>query len=308
MRIAILAFLFTILGVHTEDGMLVTSAWLAEHLRDPAVVLIEIGPKDSYDTGHIPGGRYVDFHAFAAPHQMGPDHEAPKPGTVPALYLELPPAGQLDSLLGSLGISAHSRVVVSFSGDWVTPAARVYLTLDYAGLRGRVSLLDGGLTAWRAEGRPLSKETPPTRAGSFHSTPESDVVVSASWVTSHLQDPQVKVVDARSPEFYLDTVDNMMPRGGHIAGAVNIPFEDLVDSTTMRLKDTPELARIFRAAGVRQGQTVVGYCHIGQQASLVYFAARRLGYEARLYDGSFQEWSAHPDWPIEGSHRAATGH
>jgi thiosulfate/3-mercaptopyruvate sulfurtransferase len=284
--------------------MLVSTAWLAQHLTDPNLVLIEIGPKESYDAGHIPGAQFVDFHALMAPHQMDGKHEPQKLGAPVVLALELPSVARLDSALNAIGMTGNSRVVIYFSKEWVTPAARAYLTLDYAGLRGQVALLDGGLTTWQAEARPVTTEVPVARAGSFRSTPQNDVVVTADWVSSHLRDPKVQLIDARNTEYYTDSEDNGMPRGGHIAGAASIPFPTLVDSTSLRFKDRAELLRMFTAAGVRPGTTVVGYCHVGQQASLVYFAARYLGLDARLYDGSFQEWSAHPDWPIEGAHRS----
>lgn len=285
-----------------DDSMLVSATWLTQHLTDPNLVVIEIGPKDSYDAGHIPGAQFVDFHSLMAPHVMDGSQDHKQPGAPQALALELPSQARLDSVLSAVGISNYSRVVIYFSKEWVTPAARAYLTLDYAGLRGQVAMLDGGLTTWLAESRPVTKEVPVAHDGSFHSVPRTDVVVTADWVTSHLHDPKVQLVDARDAQYYSDSEDNGMPRGGHIAGAASIPFPTLVDSVSLRFKDRAELLRMFTAAGVKPGTTAVGYCHVGQQASLVYFAARYLGLDARLYDGSFQEWSGHPEWPIEGSH------
>jgi thiosulfate/3-mercaptopyruvate sulfurtransferase len=310
MLIAALAPLLLVLsGPPGQDTMLVSTAWLAQHLKDPSLVLLEIGPEDSYNAGHIPGAQYVNFHALMKPHNMDPkmQHHAYDPSQAGStLSLELPAIAQLDSVLDALGISANSSVVIYCSKEWITPAARAYLTLDYAGLRGRVALLDGGLTSWQAEGRPVTTDVPTVRPGSFRSTPRNDVVVDLAWVKSHRNDPGVHLVDARDHGFYVDSIDNGMARGGHIAGAGSVPFGDLVDSTSLRLKDKTELTRMFQAAGVRPGNTVVGYCHVGQQASLVYFVARYLGYDARLYDGSFEEWSAYPDLPIEGSHRAVS--
>jgi len=123
-----------------------------------------------------------------------------------------------------------------------------------------------------------------------------EVVVGADWVASHLNDNTVAIVDARGAQFYQGHGGGM-PRAGHIPGAVNIQFSSLVDSTN-RLKDKKELEKIFAAAGVKPGVIVVPYCHIGQQASLVYFVARYLGYDARLYDGSFEDWSSREDLPV----------
>jgi thiosulfate/3-mercaptopyruvate sulfurtransferase len=87
-----------------------------------------------------------------------------------------------------------------------------------------------------------------------------------------------------------------MPRPGHIPGAVNVPFSSLIDGT--KIKDEAALREIFTAAGVKAGTEVISYCHIGQQGSLVWLAARMLGFEARLYDGSFEDWSGREDLPV----------
>jgi thiosulfate/3-mercaptopyruvate sulfurtransferase len=282
-----------VLPAVSPESILVSPAWLSERMKRPGLVLFEVGEKPSYDAGHIPGAQFITLRDISAPREEG------------ALSLELPSIPRLDSVLEARGISDDSYVVVYFGKDWVSPTTRVFLTLEYAGLRGRVSVLDGGLPAWRAEGKPVTTEVPVISKGTFTPRPRNDVVVDAAYVSQHLRDPRTAIIDARDAGFYLDSLDNEMPRGGHIAGAKSIPFGTIVLDDN-RLKSPQVLKELFLAAGAEPGDQVVGYCHVGQQATLVFFAARLLGYDVRLYDGSFQDWSARTDLPVEGATRGSS--
>jgi thiosulfate/3-mercaptopyruvate sulfurtransferase len=217
------------------------------------------------------------------------------------LMLQIPSVEQLKETFESLGVSNSSRIIVYFGKDWVTPSGRVLLTLEYLGLGDRSSLLDGGQPVWVAENHPVTTDVKQPVRGSLTPRPRPETIADVAWVAAHLQDPSVSIVDARTPKFY-EGDPGSFPRGGHLPGAVTIPFTSLVESETSdKLKDIPALTEIFRAAGVKPGSEVVTYCHIGQQASFVYFVARILGLKARLYDGSFEEWSARSDLPVESA-------
>jgi thiosulfate/3-mercaptopyruvate sulfurtransferase len=270
-------------GPATGASLIVTPAWLAAHLDDPNLIVFHVGSsKRDYAKGHIPRARFLWTMSLAS--------------TTEDLTLELPPAEQADSVLKKLGVSDGVRIVLCFANGNVTPTTRVFLTLEYLGLAGKVSLLDGGLDAWKSEGRQVTAEPAKHSRGTYVPRAHPEVVVDGDWVAAHLNDRGVAIVDARGTQFYQGHGGGM-PRAGHIPGAVNIQFSSLVDSTN-RLKDRHELEKIFVSAGVKPGVTVVPYCHIGQQASLVFFVARYLGYDARLYDGSFEDWSSRDDLPV----------
>ena len=272
-----------------RDTMLVTTVWLQRHLHDPKLVLLQVGPKPTYDTAHVAGAQFMAFTDFSAPRDT----------TRPAL--ELPTAAMFDSVLEARGVSDDSRIVIYSSDEWFSPTSRLYLTLVWAGLGARASILDGGLEAWRAAHGAVTAAVPAPRRGTLTLHPRGDVIVTTDFVRSHLHDPTIALVDARDVPFFLGTWNGGFPqRGpqGHIPGAYNMPFGTVVDSTG-HMFSVDQLKTMFGSVRAVPGDTVVTYCHVGQQGSLVWFAARLAGYEARLYDDSFTEWNKSPQNPVE---------
>jgi thiosulfate/3-mercaptopyruvate sulfurtransferase len=271
----------------TRATMLVTPEQLSRQLKDPRLVLLQIGTQQEYDQAHLPGARYIDLNMIE------------KKGD--SLALQLPDPATLDSVFGSLGVGPTSKIVLYFSKDWVSPTTRVWFTLDYMGLGRQTAILDGGLPAWRAANLPVTADAPPPVVpGHLASKPHSEVVAQANWINSRLKDPKLAVIDARAPAFYRGLESGGFPRPGHVAGAKNLFFQT-VTGEDLRFRPDSALRRLFTEAGYATGKDLVAYCHIGQQATAVYFAARLLGLPVRLYDGSFQEWSARADLPVEGA-------
>lgn len=284
---ALFALLLLTAASAPRETMLVSTAWLAENLETPGLVLLHVGTPASY-AQHIPGARHLTLADVSTSSEEG--------GT-----LEMLPEAELRLRLAGLGIGDRSRIVV-YHAESVPQATRVVFTLDAAGLGARTSLLDGGKPAWEREGRPLSAEVPTAHIGSLSPLKmRKDVIVDAAFVRAHALKPGYSVIDARVPEFYSGAKPGGSPQVPHklgrIPGAKNVPVTTLTDEN-MNVRPADALQAAFAQAGVKPGDKLVVYCHIGQQATAILFAARSLGYDAVLYDGSFEDWSRR-DFPVE---------
>ena len=274
---------FAIVFAAFAQEALISVDTLATQLKDPNLVILHVGSPTDYAAGHIPGARLVTLADISVTGAMANGE--------PTLRLEMPPMDKLQVALLKLGIANTSKVVIYAANDSVQSATRVWFTLDYVSIPA--SLLDGGLAAWKA--KELKTATGPSEfaaATALKLTPRPEQIVDAAWLNTHRTDPGLVILDARLPEFYTGENSGQMPRAGHIAGAWNLPFLNLL---------TPSKQFIPRkqlAEHLGNGSTIVTYCHIGQQATVLYFAARLTGKNVKLYDGSFQDWSSRPDLPV----------
>jgi thiosulfate/3-mercaptopyruvate sulfurtransferase len=256
------------------DTLLVSPSWLSTHLGQPGLVVIQAERvRAPYDSGHIAGSRFLVLSSIVVERNGIP--------------VELPTVTALDSALESVGIGDSSRVVIT--GDPLS-AARLFFTLDYMGFGGRAALLDGGTPAWVAAGFPLSTDPAPEIRGMLTPHVRPEVVADAAWVQAHLRDSTVALLDARPQADYIGTPGSTPPTG-HIPGARNIFWKTTLGGTPAVLLPRTSLEAMFRAASAPPGKLVVTYCRTGVQASFLYFVARYLGYDVKMYDGSFAEWS-----------------
>ena len=270
-----------------KESMLVTTDWLSDHLDDPEIIILHIGQKDEFEKTHIAGARLFPIRDIFQPPSETLNHE-------------IPPIEQLTDVVSSIGIKNDSRIILSYSEDWLTVAARAYLTLDYIGLGEKTSILDGGLAQWIKEGRLTTDEIEKTSKSDVSLNINSDALVDVNWVKENLQNPEVVLIDGRPEEFYDGSEkEDHIAKYGHITGAVSIPFPEITNEDTgYKFKDKQKLQELFLDSGVKQGSTVVAYCNTGVWASLVYFTAKYLGYKTHFYDGSFEEWAKDDSLPV----------
>jgi len=258
--------------------MLVSTEWLAAHLKDPNVVVLHLTKeKRQYDEGHVPGARWISFDQLMVK----------KDG----VSSELPPVADLVKMFESLGVSNDSRVVV-YSTNWPPLSTRIYFTLDYLGLGDRAAVLDGGLEKWKAEKREVSKEeAKASKPGKITAHVRPEIVASLDEVKA-ASSPNAGpvIVDSRPDKRYLE---------GHIPGAVHLYWEKNTQGEEgYSFVPASAEAQNYAAVGAAPGKKLITYCEIGWQASHDYFTAKYLGYEVKMYDGSYQEWNDVKKLPV----------
>ncbi len=285
---------------------LVQTNWLAEHLNDPDLRIVDIrgyvrkkdlgngrqeaeylAAREEYDESHVPGAVYVDWTRDIT------DPEDPVPAQVA-------PPGRFAELIGSLGIGEETHIVVydHAGGQFAT---RLWWALIYYG-HDRVSVLDGGWKKWTAENRPTTSEVPAPDPTVFTPRPRSGWRADAGEVLSASQKGHPLILDARDEGQYTGRVARGRGRGGRVPGARHLHADTLMDPKRGTFRPDEELAEKLREAGVPEDKDapLVAYCNGGVAATVPLFALHRLGYKNLAnYDGSWNEWGIREDLPAE---------
>ncbi|HEX3882925.1 MAG TPA: 3-mercaptopyruvate sulfurtransferase [Stellaceae bacterium] len=277
---------------YAHPEALVSTEWLAEHLRDPHIRVLDSSFKQpgitptaraDYDGGHIPGAVFFDIDDVA------------EPGT--SLPHMIPSAERFAAKMGERGVGNGDKVIV-YDANGLSSAARAWWMMRLFG-HDDVALLDGGLPKWKREGRPLETATPAIPRREFTARFNPAMVRDKAAVIANMTGKNELVVDARSAGRFDGSAEETWPgrRRGHIPGSRNLPFDLVTDPETKQLKSAEALADLFAEAGVPLDAKIVTSCGSGVTACAVAFALHLIGHPgAAVYDGSWSEWGL-PDGP-----------
>ncbi len=271
-------------GGYARPDLLVDTNWLAQHLNDPAVRIVDIRNR-GYAEGHVPQAVFVDSNWIRNP-------------KAPPTFLPTPQ--EFEALMGRLGIANTTRVVAYDERGGIY-ATRLWWILNYYG-HTNVALVDGGWVKWAAEQRQVETTVPTFAAASFKVKPGTVKVATAADVMAAIGKPGVKLLDARTQN-EIDGKDlRGIKRGGFIESSIPVYWEDTLDPATKTFKSAAEITKLYRDKGVLPSDEVTTYCQVGMRASHDLFTLALIGHDIsklRNYYGSWEEWGNRDDMPIK---------
>jgi thiosulfate/3-mercaptopyruvate sulfurtransferase len=272
---------------YARPDLIISTDELVKVLADPDVRVVDARGADDYKAGHIPG-------AVSLPHGKTQYVERGTPGL-------LAPVEKVEGVFGELGIKPSDTVIL-YDDIVGEPVARLFWTLDLLG-HGKVRVVNGGMSKWAKEGRPISKEPPVISPAKYTAKPDWSKFADAAYVLVTLQNPLVALVDTRAPkEWSGEMASRQVKRAGRIPGSKNVDWEwNLATVEGVKvLKSADELAKMYEGIGATKDKEIITYCRTGMRSSHSYMALKLLGYpRVRNYDASMIEWGNRPELPLE---------
>lgn len=269
---------------YAHPELLADTGWLAAHLADPRVRIVDARAPQQYDAAHIPGAVNLDGFGSDIPRAANADMADPR---------------EFERIASRLGIDNDMTVVV-----YDAPSQRMGMvawTFIYYGHRD-VRILDGGFDRWSAEGRPVSTDVQDYPSAGYVAKPVADVYCSLADAKAGQDRPDFVFWDTRTPEEFEGTTSGFerLPRMGRIPGAVHLEWTELLDPEEKTLKPASELRQLLESRGITPDKEVASYCQGGARGALAAVVLKILGYDrARAYPGSFAQWSREPDTRVE---------
>jgi thiosulfate/3-mercaptopyruvate sulfurtransferase len=265
---------------YARPELLAETSWLADRLEYPTIRIVDARSKEQYEAGHVAGAVHMDGFGRSIPRAQNGDMGS---------------AAEFAGIAGGLGISNDSMVVV-----YDTPSQRMGMvawTFLYYG-HADIRIVDGGVTKWLAEGRPLETQQPLTQSVTYVATPVDAVYCSLEQAKAGAGRDDFVFWDTRSDAEYTGQEAGFRapPRPGHIPGAAHLEWTELFDPESRTLKPAAELRQLLEARGITPDKQVASYCNGGARGALGGFVLQVLGYgRAQAYAGSFAQWSGQPD-------------
>lgn len=248
------------------------------------LLIVDLSKAETYRKLHIPGAVHLDYAQITTARK-------------PVMGL-LPEAAALDTLFSSIGIDKQTHVI-AYDDEGGGRAARLLWTLEMAGHTG-ISLLNGGLHAWANEGHSHTNEPVTPAEKQFHTRHDDKPSANSDYIKERLGNADTSLLDVRSPAEY-SGMKKFAERGGHIPGAVNIEWTQMMDQPrNLRFKSDDELLALLESAGITKDKEVITYCQTHHRSAHTYIVLKHLGFkQIKGYPGSWSDWGNNPDLPVE---------
>ena len=274
---------------YARPGLLAEPDWLAQHMDDPKVRIIDCATLEAYRRAHIPGARQLPVHFYIK--------EEGSPGADHGTFVMSP--ASFEDLMAKLGVSADTTVV-TYDDNNALVASRLWWVLKFYG-HTNAKVLNGGWHRWLTENRPVTFHSSKVTPGNFSAKPDTSLIADADYLKSKVGDASCQILDARTDGEWDGSNSRGNKRVGRVPGSRHLEWVRFVETTdTRRFLPADQIQGLLNEAGFERGKETITYCQGGIRAAHAAFAMDLLGYDnVRVYDGSMRDWANREDTPLE---------